>query len=774
MTESFYRLPADLAEDIEAYEREVSRFLSKELAAPIFKARRVSRGVYEQRQNGTYMVRIRVAAGSLTAEQCRILAESSREFGNGLLHITTRQDIQLHDIAIQNTPKIMRRAMTVGLTTKGGGGNTVRNVTACSYAGMCTRERFDATGFAHAVTEYLIALVGSYNLPRKYKIAFSGCSADCGLAQISDLGFVAEVRGGRPGFRVFGGGGMGAHGRVADLLLDWTPATEVIRIAEAVRRLLDQLGDRTNRNRARLRFVAARLGKEAFQKRVADESRRVTAEGVPQCKVQVHMNDRPDQAEVGPPKMQRSGDVRYLVQPQDGWVAVPLSLPLGFLSADEFARIGELASRFSDKRELRTTRRQSLLIPSVKRENLPSLVAEIHTLATDVLSARALERFVACAGASTCRLGLCLARNAASASAEKLDQGDLATDTLDALEVHINGCPNACGHQPIAMIGCSGAAQRVGRRLVPSYRITLGGRSDLQGARLGTSVGQVPAKALPDFLSELAGDFERHRRADETFVDYFDRQGQAHFSSIVNQHARVPPYEERPDYYRDFGEEEDFSLAGRGAGECGAGIFEVIQEDLAMAARATEPFDVLLPTARALLITRGIDAQDPDTVFREFEKHFVGTGLVNDDFRPLLTRARGHAQGWKEALLGSEGGVNRLLERVKLLYATLDASLEFHPPERENSSLSQGERVRPAPPASEETELDLRGVACPMNFVKAKLRLESMEAGRALAIILDEGESIRNVPASLRNEGQEVQAIADLGDGHWRVIVRKK
>jgi len=217
-------------------------------------------------------------------------------------------------------------------------------------------------------------------------------------------------------------------------------------------------------------------------------------------------------------------------------------------------------------------------------------------------------------------------------------------------------------------------------------------------------------------------------------------------------------------------------------------VFEVIQEELTAAGKAKEPFDVVLPTARGLLITRGVDAQDPDTVLREFEKHFLDTGLVAEEFRPLLSRARGYTQGWQQAFEGYEEAVGKLLERVELLYSTLDANLEFHPPEGRDKPPSPGlpsDRVsgdgRPRPLTDRQgpipdtaAELDLRGVACPMNFVKAKLRLESMNVGEPLAIVLDDGEPMQNVPASFRSEGQTIEETTDLGDGHWRVTVRKK
>lgn len=773
-----YRLPSDLAADIDGYEREVARFMAGEMPAAVLKAKRVPRGVYEQRQNGTYMVRVRVAGGVLNAAQARELAALSREFGSGLLHVTTRQDVQFHDVSIGDTPTIMRRLLSVGLTSKGGGGNTVRNITACPYAGICPSERFDVTTCAQGVTEYLIALVGSYNLPRKYKIAFSGCSADCAFAKVADLGFIAEVRDGQAGFRVLAGGGMGAQSRIASRLLDWSPASDVIRVAETVRRLFDELGDRSNRHRARLRFVFDRMGAEEFHRRFVERLADVVRDGAPEWKGSLPLVN--NGIGMGPPRAETKEDIRVIRQRQDRYVAVPLHTQLGFLSAADFAHIGELTSRFSGEGGLRTTSSQNLLVRFVKEADLPALVTGLRTLKTDVLSPTPLERFVSCAGASTCRLGICLSRNAARACAEALAAGGIARQTLDAMAFNINGCTNGCGQQPVATIGFFGAAQRAGERLVPSYGITLGGRCGADGARLGTPVGKVPAAALPAFVRDLASDFELRRGPGESFLKYFDRLGLAHFEAMAARNAGIPEFAEGPEFYRDLGADVEFSLAGRGAGECGAGVFEVIQQDLELAKKAVSPFDILLPTVRALLITRGVDAQDFDTVLRAFERHFIDTGLVAEEFRPLLARARGFTQGWKTAFDDQRAAITRLLERVELLYSTLDASLEFHPPDRQRGETPQtgalhgGGETRPVEHQGANAELDLSGVACPMNFVKAKVKLETMNIGDALAIILDDGEPIRNVPASFKSENQDIVSITDLGNGHWRVVVLKK
>jgi sulfite reductase (ferredoxin) len=575
MNPNFYELPADAAAVCGAYENAVARFLAGDMPADVFKARRVAHGIYEQRQSGTFMSRVRVAGGTLNAAQARELAALSREFGNGLLHVTTRQDIQFHDVAIGNTPAIMRRLLSVGLPTQGGGGNTVRNVTACPYAGVCRAEVWDVTACAHAVTEYLITVPGSYNLPRKYKIAFSGCGADCALAQVSDLGFIAEARAGAPGFRVLAGGGMGARSRAADLLCDWAPASEIIRVAETVRRLFDRLGDRTNRSRARLRYVFDRIGLAAFRQQYAEEMAVVIRDGVPEWRGRPTPAVDAHRTVTGLPPAEIRHGIRVIPQCQSGAVAIPLHLPLGFLPADDFARVGEVAAQFSAESGFRTTRTQHLLLRGVRDADVPRVAAALQALETDVLTPTALDRFVACAGASTCRLGLCLARNAARACAAALEARGVARDTLDAMPFHINGCPNACGQQPVGAIGCYGAAQRVSGRLVPSYVVTIGGRCGVAGVEFGTVVGKVPAAALPAALVVLAVAFETQRAPDESFLEYADRMGMESFKTILARHAVIPDFSERPDFYRDVGATELFSLSGCGSGECGTGALDI-------------------------------------------------------------------------------------------------------------------------------------------------------------------------------------------------------
>ena len=641
------------------------------------------------------------------------------------------------------------------------------------------------------MTEYLITLTGSYNLPRKYKIAFSGCGSDCAFTQVNDLGFVARIKDGKPGFTVYAGGGMGGFPRVGDLMQEWVPASDVICIAEAVRRIFDRTGNRRNKHRARLRFVFEKIGADAFREMFREQIEKLRDEDIPSCKIS------PEPLEHSAPQIsnpefmfENKNGVRYFPQRQQGFVAVPLHLPLGYIPWEDFHTLADISEKYSDEKGLRTTQSQNLILRFVRPENLEALAQELGRLSIDVLSPNPLESFVACTGSDTCRLGLCLSRNISRACADAIARDGVDPETFSRIDVRINGCPNSCGQHPIGTIGLFGTAQRVDERLLPSYRIFLGARRGEAKTRLGEYIATVPARALPQFMLELIRDFQRNHAADEPFPDYYDRKGPAFFKTLAEKHSHIPPYAENPDYYRDWDQEQDFSLAGRGPGECGAGVFDVITEDISAAKELLEKadsaedkgenlFKAFLATVRALLITRGIDSQNPDEIMRSFETHLIDTGFVNEEFRGLLARGRGYLEGWKNALNEKATTIMLLLERIELLFTTLDADLKFHPQEESAAEQSQPptqKKQAPEKPVEDNSsaELDLRGVACPMNFVKAKLKLEMMETGQTLAITLDDGEPIRNVPASFRDEGQEVVEETDLGEGHWQVVIRKK
>jgi sulfite reductase (ferredoxin) len=758
------KLPDRVRQDALAYRGQVARFIRGELSPMAFRAYRVPMGIYEQRTPETYMVRIRIGGGIASSRQLKRVAELSRTFGNGIVHVTTRQDLQIHDVKIEQTADVLEGLLEVGLSSRGGGGNTVRNVTACPRAGICPLEQFDVAPYAVALAEYLLQFDSSYNLPRKYKIAFSGCSQDCAYASVADLGFFAHIRDGVRGFSVYGGGGLGSNPTVGIKLEAFVKDSEIFEVAEAVKKLFDKHGDRANKHKARLRYVLARFGPAAFVDLYKQERERIRREGL-----DGRVADIEDAADTlgcadssskgaqgfGPPTFD------LLPEREAGCYTVKLTLPLGDIPADDLVKIAQAAENHGVG-SVRTTQQQDLLIPSVPKTRIADVQKELQDLNANVLG-NGLLKVVACAGASTCKLGLCLSRGLADAITDKLAQTAIARTSQAT--IRISGCPNSCGHHYLGDIGFQGRAKRVRGRLLPCYDILAGARIAEEGACLAERIGTLPAKVIPEFVSRL---LEK---------DCFPK-GQ--LKELVEQYGDLSAEEIPEDYYFDWGSDAPFSLAGRGPGECGAGVMDVIAVDIdeakeglsrcSVAAeddlKSQELYRVVLASTRALLIIFGLEPKTDREILDAFRKHMIEPGWVDPAAQGLLNEAMDWRLGDKETLAGLLSNARTLVERIEQLYLSLDANLRFRlePLKASGSSWDA---------ASPSHKVDLRGVPCPLNFVKAKLELEKVDVGEVLEIQLDEGEPTRNVPGSFVQQGQEVLAVVKVAD-HVCIRVRRK
>lgn len=776
--EGLYRLPESLEDDLAKLRDMVDRFKSGEVSGAHFQAFRVPMGVYEQREPETFMLRVRLPAGGVLPHQMRGLATVAKTYGNGVVHVTTRQDMQVHRVPLEAIHPALVDLYEVGLSTKGGGGNTVRNITACHDSGVCQLEIFDVAPYAVALTEFFLPDRFSYELPRKYKIAFSGCSRDCAGAAVNDLGFIAKRRGGALGFTAYVGGGMGAYSRIGDLLEEFVPAAEAYLVAEAVKRVFDRHGNRKDKRRARLRFLIEQIGFEAFQKLYRSEMGKLR-EAPPRCP-----DARPlSHPEWCPAEKQRSGNGRpseesferwrktYLrPQRQEGYYIVDLPLFLGDMASDVLHAMASILEHYGEGM-LRTTQSQNGVVRWVHESELAELYEKLSRLGLADSRPPLLSNIVACAGASTCKLGVCLSRGLAQAIADVLVRSDLDLNRFCDLKINISGCPNACGRHPASQIGFFGAARRVGGRLVPWYGVKLGARFEEGGARLASGKGMIPARNVPAFLRDFLKAFGESPQCPD-FSAFLEGQGRRIADDLVDDYRHVPDFEEDKNYYFDWGAQKIFSLAGRGPGECGAGVFDLIEVDLASAAAALEEekyFAAAALAARSLLVTRGEQPDDDREAFTLFQKHFLAEGLVDSRFEPLIARAvKSAADDNPEGVFDrSPEDVASFVEAVRTLYDKMDASLRFAVPEAEKPE------KKPAPPAEEAVDSfrDFRGVVCPLNYVKTKLALEELKEGQTLAILLDE-EGARNVPASAAAEGHEVLSVTRENE-HWKIVIRK-
>ena len=731
--EPILRIPESVRQDTSEYRGKVEKFLQDQTSPVAFRGYRVPMGVYEQRAAGKFMVRIRIGAGLVLPFQLEKIARLSKAHGNGIIHITTRQDIQIHEVEIGETPDVLEGLLEAGLSSRGGGGNTVRNVTACRRAGICPDEEFDVTGHSIATAEYLLADRSSFNLPRKYKIVFSGCSADCAFASVADLGFFAHDNDGVKGFAVYAGGGLGPNPGVAVKVEDFIEASEIFKVAEAVKRLFDKHGDRANKQKARLRYVLARVGAEEFTKLYRQERDTLNVEGMP-CKT---------------PEIR---DIASDYPVPKGSVTVHLWLKNGDIGADDLGVVGQIAARYGQGL-VRTTQLQDIHITGVAPEDVDKVNDELKGLSINVFGDGG-PKIVACTGAATCKLGLCLSRGLSDAISNKFSK----TENIDTV-VRISGCPNSCANHYIAGIGFQGKAKRVNGRLMPFYDVLADARTVEGDARLAETIGTVPAKRIPDLVAEALSD------------GTIDKE---QLKALTAKYGDIATESLPDDFYHDYGSDEPFSLAGRGPGECGAGVMDVIKLDIdeAKDALRSSPLasenvhKAIVASARALLVTVGLEPKKDREIFAAFGEHLIGPGWVKSTSAQLLDDAIDWRMGDRESLDDLLPQVQELTERVEELFLSLDAGLKF--------KIEPIERKITAEQADEQTHTaDLRGVACPLNFVKAKLELEKIEIGAVLDVLLDEGESVRNVPASFADQGQEIVKVKDVGD-YFSVKVRRK
>jgi len=769
---SVYQLPQSLPEDLEQLRQLTGQFQRGEISAARYQAFRVPQGVYEQRESGTFMLRARLAAGILTPGQMRVAAEVAETYGDGTLHLTSRQDLQIHGVKVGGIYPAVARLAEAGLSTKGGGGNTVRNIAACYLAGVCPEEVFDVTPHVVSLTEFLLPDPLSYQLPRKYKLACSGCSRDCAGATISDLGFISKRRGSEEGFAVYVGGGMGAHSRVGRLLEEFVPATQACRVAEAIKRVYDRHGNRKNRHRARLRFLVEDVGFEAFEKLYGEELDRLGDVAAPPLRARPAELANNHGRHVPPgPGFEYWRRANVLPQRQDGYNTVEITPALGVLQAEQIWRLADVVERFGE-RVLRATNWQDAVLRWVGEEELSALHAELAGLGLGTGEPPILKHLVTCAGASTCRLGICLSHGLAEAIRGALLRSDLdLKGAAGQVTVHISGCPNACGRHPVGQIGLYGAARRVNGRLVPHCVVQLGGHVEEGSSVLASGTSTLPARNVPDFLVELLQSFERSEHHID-FAAYLVAEGRQVAEALSRRYADVPGFVEDRNYYYDWGAEQIFSLAGRGPGECGAGVFDLIQVDLASAREAIETgrlFSATALAARALLVTRGEQADTDRQSLGLFRRHFVEPGVVSGEFKPLIDKAQ-HALATADpeaAFNPRSEEVANLLAAVQELYEGMGPSLRLPAPTcAASSTAAPSQEAVPA-----DVTHDLRGVVCPLNYVKTKMALGKLNAGQVLAVLLDEKGS-QNVPASAANDGHEVLSVAREVQ-HWRIVIRK-
>ncbi len=681
---------AELAAELDTYESQLALKKQGRLDDRVFAETRLRRGAYGQRyDNGQRhdglaertlaypstqltkgletlwdapgMQRIKVPFGGLTTAQMDVLADLAEEYADGVCHVTTRQDIQLHYVHIDDTPALMWRLAAVGITTREACGNSVRNVTACPLAGVCESEAFDVTPYARAGMAFLLGHPDVQDFGRKFKLAFSGCRQHaCGLVSINDLGGIAVTRTvdgvEQRGFETYVGGGLGAVPYQAKLLDPFVPAAEFLPLAQAVSRVFARLGEKKNRARARIKFLVDQLGIDEFRRLVLEERARLPHDD----RWTAHVADAPaytdrprtDPQSAAPGPVPEGFDrwtrTNVRAQRQTGYSVATVTLPLGDLTAHQMRGLAALARRLVGD-AVRTTIEQNVVLRWVRNADLPALYAELVALGLGEPGAGTIVDITACPGTDTCKLGIASSRGLAAELRTRLAARGLALDeAIQGLRIKISGCFNSCGQHHIADIGFYSVSRNIGSYKVPHFQVVLGGQWDQNAGAYGLAMGAVPAKNIPDVLDRIVEYWMTHREGAERFQAFARRVGKRAFRQLFDDLTRIPSYEDGPAYYSDWGDPRVFTISDMGIGECAGEVVSL--GDFEMAAAEAQVFEAqilleegdyekadglayktMLLAARALVKQEIMEvSENPDEVVREFRARFFEPGRFDD------------------------------------------------------------------------------------------------------------------------------------------------
>lgn len=631
--------------DIKELDTKINQFLAGDIDSEKFRGFRLARGVYGQRQLGVQMIRIKLPYGRITPEQLIRIADVSDEFASGNLHATTRQDIQIHYVKLANTPQVWAKLEEKQITLREACGNTVRNITASATAGIEPDELFDVAPYAHAMYKYFLRNPICQELGRKIKIAFSSSDKDTAYTWIHDLGFIPRIQDGKLGFKVVVGGGLGAQPFLAHVAFEFLEADQLIPYAEATLRVFDRYGERTRRNKARMKYLISDLGFEEFTKLVEEErtaiknkSFKIELDTLPEPIIPTTEVDKNIVA-VDTDKYERWFKTNVFEQKQKGFYAVQVKLLNGDMKTDTARSFAAIADKYADK-DIRITVNQGYMLKFVKPEYLVTLFNELNNIGFAEPGFDSTADITACPGTDTCNLGIA----SSTGLTEELERvmkeeyKDIIYNT--DIKIKISGCMNACGQHSAANIGFHGMSLKSGELVLPAMQVLLGGGLG-EGGKFSISekVIKVPSKNVPDVLRALLNDFDENQLEGEYYNDYFQRQTKNYFYQLLKPFGNTK--ELTQDHFLDWGTTDAYETLV-GVGECAGVMVDLVQillnetkEKLNKAQAALEAgiyadgiyhaYNVFVNSAKALLLGRDVTCNTQIGVLKDFDAQFVAT-----------------------------------------------------------------------------------------------------------------------------------------------------
>ena len=826
-----YRIPSTLNGDLDYTQSLIDQFKAGEIQAGQLKSNRVPMGIYEQRKNQHYMLRLRCAGGLVTPEQLAKIAFVGHQLSTSHLHVTTRQEIQIHNVDIEDAIPALKKLEKVGISSAGGGGNTVRNMMVDDRSGLTADEEFDVYPYVEELTSRLIAEKDSFTMPRKYKVAIDTSVATANYSYIADLGLQARIKDGQRGFRMLIAGSAASNAHTGWEVFDFLPEKDLYRAAKALKNWFHKYGNRRNRHKARMRYVFYKYGTEEAKRLYLEEFEELKKDGsidfeAPALPLEHH---KPNFPALKAPTDFETWKRRYAHKQTNAeglkenlWYAY-IPLRHGNNSTDFFAEVAEYLGNYGND-VIRFTKKEQIQVRNIPEEYLTNIYAFFKKLGVYQIDYPVVvTNLTCCTGADTCRLGICLPKGAIDGIAKQLLNSDLNLDAIPDFELRMNGCTNICALATWGDLGFSGRVGRVGDDPYPAYTVWL----PIKGKHeIDLQQGYIAAKKIPAFVEDYLRDVIAEQANYADYYEYVAKRGVNIVKELIAKYKEIAPYSEEPDTFVDFGDDEKFSLIKYGKAECSAGLFDIIEIDqdtirekrkeveqlLSEGKQDTAKIekllhDIVFSENRMLLVTRGLDPRTDDDVYNGFEKEFIAAGIIPQKFKILTNKARSN-----ESLMAEKPLIDELADLLNDLYQNMDDSLQFKLPavqnptdntdntdskeksagqknrsEKEEKSVSsvksvgqkntnENEQKSSAgePGAtSPDVKKDFRGVMCPMNFVKTKIALTPMQSGQILEILLDDGAPIENVPGSVKNEGHTILSTEKV-ENYWKVLIKKK
>ncbi|MBO9583443.1 MAG: HEPN domain-containing protein [Flavobacterium sp.] len=638
-------------------EKKIHLFRGGKIDDERFRSLRLARGIYGQRQEGVQMIRIKLPYGKVTSEQLRRITEVSDKYSTGRLHITTRQDIQIHYVSLDRTPELWSELAKDDITLREACGNTVRNITASELAGVDVNEPFDVSPYAHGLFQYLLRNPICQEMGRKFKISFSSSDEDTALSYLHDLGFIPKIKDGQKGFKIMFGGGLGSQPAHAELLSEFVPVNEIIPTAEGIIRIFDRYGERAKRMKARMKFLIKEMGRDVFLDLVEKEKKAIAFETY---EIDTTAFDGPiPEPVLEVPKVTIEDAAAYeawkksnvIAQKQAGYYAIGIKVLLGDFYTDKARLLADLVKNYAAN-ELRFSLRQNIVIRHVKEENLPFFYQELAKLDFVHLGYNSVGDITACPGTDTCNLGIASSTGIAEELERVLSAEYPQYLNNREIEIKISGCMNACGQHNMSAIGFQGMSINSGKLVAPALQVLLGGGRLGNGeGRFADKVIKVPSRRGPDALRTILNDFDANANG-QKFLNYYDTKGEKYFYEILKPLSDVTNLTEAD--FVDWGNADNYVKAV-GVGECAGVVIDLVATLLFEAKEklilAQESFDEkkwsdaiyhayagFVNGAKALLLAENQKTNHHAGIVDLFDTVFIDTNKIelNSTFKDLV------------------------------------------------------------------------------------------------------------------------------------------